>query len=75
MKKMKEIQLDENSTDCLKMGDFVLKFENNENSLEEDYLRKAAEELRENPEIRRTALNELKELISSKFSLSGIAFF
>lgn len=71
---MKEIQFDENSTHCLKMGDFVLKFEKSESSLEEDYLRKAAEELRENPEIRMTALNELKELISSKFLLSGTDF-
>lgn len=48
------------------MGEHELKFEKHENSLAEADLKKAAEELHENPEIRQNALNELKSLISSE---------
>ncbi len=47
----------------VKMGDFVLKFENADDVDAAD-LQNAAVELRENAEIRRNSLRELKQLIA-----------
>lgn len=53
--------------DSVKMGDHCLKFEKDEN-LENFYVQKAIKELRESPERKKEALEELKRLISGKLS-------
>lgn len=53
--------------DSIKMGDYSLKFERDEN-LENFYVQKAAKELRETPQVKEEALKELKRLISGKSS-------
>ncbi|XP_065200308.1 alpha-tocopherol transfer protein-like [Planococcus citri] len=54
--------------DAIKMGDYYLKFEKDDN-LESFYKQKAAEELRETPEVKKNAIEELKRLLAEDSSI------
>ena len=51
--------------DSVKMGDYFLKFEKDE-EFEKFYARKAADELGESPEIKKNAIQDLKRLLEGK---------
>jgi prefoldin subunit 5 len=61
------IKFDNNKQPYIDLGQSYKISINYEKVVDETYLKKAKEDLRETPEIREQALKELRELIRSKF--------